>query len=882
MSFLRNISIGLRSLFRKEQVSRELDEELYGFLEMAAEEKIKQGMSRKDALRAVRLERGSLDVAKEEVRSVGWESYAETVVRDLHFALRQWTKNPGFALSAVVVLAMGMGVSLTIFGFVDAALLQPLPYVNPERLMSVNESNSESPRWPLSYPDYLDWQRLNKSFRSLNIYNGTGYLLQTPSGATAVQGERVSGGFFQTLGVRPMLGRDFSLDEDRPGGPNVAILSYGAWLHYFGERRDAVGLTVNLDNTAYTIIGVLPRTFSFARAGDAEFWVPINTLSPHEQMRTFYNFWGIGRLRDGVTARQALAEMTAISKQLQMQFPTSDRSESASVVPLSEVILGDVRPILLTLLGGAGLLLLIACVNVTSLVLVRSENRRREIAVRGALGASPSRLVRQFATEGLLLAVVGSLSGVIFADWLTKILWRLVPKDMAADMPFLGDVGWNTHTCAFAVTIALMAVVLFTAASILRLISQQEGAGLANGDRSSANQLWQRLGARMVAVELAVAVVLLTGAGLLGQSLYRLLNVPLGFDPDHLATVEVEVPATGAEKNQHTVALYREILQRVTSLPGVESAGISSMVPVQCNCPVDWITFPGRPFHGEHNTVDERHVSANYLTTIKATLVRGRFFTDTEDASKSEVVVINQTLAQKFFFGKNPIGQRIADFEGGRPSEREIVGVVADVREGPLDSDIWPAEYFSINETQDSYFSLTVRTRQDAGAMLPLLVSTLHEIDPELGALHEMTMNHQIEDTQTALLHHFSAWLVGGFAAMALILGVVGLYGVVAYSVSRRTREIGVRMALGAERKGVVLMILRQAGKMVTLGVVVGLLASLGVSRLMASMLFGVNSYDPLTFVAVAVILTTVALAACYIPARRAARVDPMVALRYE
>ena len=388
MSLLRAITSGLGSLFRKEQVDRELDEELRGFLQMAVEEKMKQGMSRKDALRAVRLERGSLDVAKEEVRSAGWESYAETVGRDLHFALRQWTKNPGFALSAVVVLALGMGVSLTIFRFVDAALLQPLPYASPERLMSVNESNAESPRWPLSYPDYLDWQRLNKSFRSLDIYNGSGYLLQTPSGATAVQGERVSGGFFQTLGVRPMLGRDFSLDEDRPGGPNVAILSYGAWLHHFGARRDVVGLTVNLDNAAYTIIGVLPRTFSFARAGDAEFWVPINTLSPHEQMRTFYNFWGIGRLRDGVTAREALAEMSAISKQLQMQFPTSDRSESASVVPLSEVILGDVRPILLTLLGGAGLLLLIACVNVTSLVLVRSENRRGEIAVRGALGIS--------------------------------------------------------------------------------------------------------------------------------------------------------------------------------------------------------------------------------------------------------------------------------------------------------------------------------------------------------------------------------------------------------------------------------------------------------------------------------------------------------------
>ena len=882
MSLLRSLSDGLRSLLRKERVEQELDEELRGFLEMATEEKMKRGMSRKDALRAVRLDRGNLEVTKEVVRAAGWESYAETVGRDLHFALRQWTNNPGFALGAVVVLALGMGVSLTIFGFVDAALLQPLPYASPERLMSVNESNAESPRWPLSYLDYVDWQRLNKSFRALDIYNGRGYLLQTPSGAAPVRGERVSGGFFQTLGVRPMLGRDFSPDENRPGGPNVAILSYGAWLHHFGARRNAVGLTVNLDNAAYTVIGVLPRTFSFARAGDAEFWVPINTLSPHEQIRTFYNFWGIGRLRDGVTAREALAEMSAISKQLQMQFPTSDRSEGASVVPLSEVILGDVRPILLTLLGGAGLLLLIACVNVTTLVLVRSENRRREIAVRGALGASPSRLVRQFATEGLLLAAFGSLSGVIFADWLTKILWRLVPKDMAANMPFLGGVGLNTHTTAFGVTTALMAAVLFTAAPILRLISQQEGEGLANGDRTSVNQLWQRLGARMVAVELAVAVVLLTGAGLLGQSLYRLLHVPLGFDPDHLATVEIRVPATGAEKNEQTVALYREILLLVSSLPGVESAGISSMIPVQCNCPVDWITFPGRPFHGEHNTVDERHVSAGYLTTLKATLVRGRFFTDAEGTSKPEVVVVNQALAQKYFPGEDPIGQRIADYEGGHPSEREIVGVVADVREGPLDSDIWPAEYLPINQTQDPYFRLTVRTRQDAGAILPPLVSTLHQIDPGLGAFNEMTMNEQIEDTQTALLHHFSAWLVGGFAAMALILGVVGLYGVVAYSVGRRTREIGVRMALGAERRSVVLMVLRQAGKMVTLGVVVGLLASLGVSRLMASMLFGVNSYDPLTLVAVVVILSAVALAACYVPARRAARVDPVVALRYE
>ena len=334
----------------------------------------------------------------------------ETVVQDLRFALRQWRRNPGFALTAILILALGMGASVAIFGFVDAALLEPLPYANPDRLMSVNESNLEAPRWPLSYPDYLDWQRLNKSFSSLDVYGGAGYLLRTPSGAEPVQAERVSGGFFQTLGVHPMLGRDFNPGENRPGGPNVVILSYGAWLHRFGARRDAVGQTVDLDNEAYTVIGVLPRAFSFAPGGNAEFWVPLNRFSPHEKMRTFYNFWGIGRLRDGVTMQAAQAEMAAIAKQLQRQYGITGRDLTASVVPLSEIIVGDVRPILLTLLGGAGLLLLIACVNVASLVLVRSESRRREIAVRGALGATPGAAGAPVCvTEGLLLALFGSI-----------------------------------------------------------------------------------------------------------------------------------------------------------------------------------------------------------------------------------------------------------------------------------------------------------------------------------------------------------------------------------------------------------------------------------------------------------------------------------------
>ncbi len=540
------------------------------------------------------------------------------------------------------------------------------------------------------------------------------------------------------------------------------------------------------------------------------------------------------------------------------------------------------RPILLTLLGGAGLLLLIACANVASLVLVRSESRRREIAVRGALGASPARLVRQFVTEGVLLALTGSLSAMFVAVGLMKLLVRLIPKDMASGMPFLEGAGLGAHTGAFAGIIAVMAALLLGVTPTLRLSFQKVHDGLSDGDRAAAGRFWRSLGANMVVVELAVAVVLLAGAGLLGQSLYRLLHVPLGFDPDHLATVQVMAPEMVYKNNEQTVALYREIVRRVSSLPGVESAGISSMVPVQCNCPVDWITFPGRPFHGEHNTVDERHVSADYLPTLKAGLVRGRLFSDAEDAAAPGVVVINQALARTYFLGADPIGQRIADYEGGRPSVREIIGTVADVREGPLDADISPAEYFPINQTQDHDFSLAVRTRQAAGALLPALVRTLRQIDPNLGVSDEETMSEQIDGTQAPLLHRFSAWLVGGFAAVALVLGVVGLYGVIAYSVSRRTREIGVRMALGAQRRSVYSLVLRQAAWLTGTGLAIGLVCSVGASLLIRNLLFGVRAWDAATLVGVAVLLGLASMAASFLPARRAASVNPTDALRAE
>ncbi len=869
-------------MFRRRRSADDFAEEIRSHLDLEAEDLEGEGLSADEARRRARVEFGNVRAAQERFYLKDRVEWFDNLMRDLKFAIRQMVKNPGFAFTAILVLALGIGASVAIFAFVNAALLEPLPYAHPSRLMSVSESDPAYPVWPLSYPDFLDWQRLNKSFSSLDIYAGSGYLLRTPSGTEPVQGERVSGGFFKTLGLQPMLGRDFNSGEDRLGGPNVVLLSYGAWLHRFGGRHNAVGQTVDLDNAAYTIIGVLPRSFSFAPSGNAEFWVPFNTLSPHEHSRNFYNFFGVGRLRDGITARTAQAEMTAIAKQLQQQYAIRGFNLSASVMPLSEVIVGDVRPILLTLLGGAVLLLLIACVNVASLVLVRSESRRREIAVRGALGATPARLVWQFVSEGLLFAAFGGVAGVIVAAGLMRLLARLVPKDMASNMPFLEGVGLNGHTGAFAAAIVLMAALLLAATPALRLSFQDVREGLSDGGRGGSGRLWRRLGANLVVVELAVAVVLLAGAGLLGKSFYRLLHVPIGFDPNHLATVQVTAPDTTYQSDGQTVALYREIVRRISALPGVASAGITSVLPVQCNCAIDRIQFPGRPYHGEHNDVDERHVSPGYLPALKAPLIRGRFFTEADDASRTGVAVINQTLAKKYFPNEDPIGQKIGNSEGGHPSVWEIVGVVDDVREGPLDVETWPAEYFPLNQTRDHSFSLAVRTRQDPATALALLVTTLHQIDPNLGVSQEATMSANIDATQAALLHRFSAWLVGGFAAIALVLGVVGLYGVIAYSVSQRTREIGVRMALGAQRSSVYKLVMREAGWLTAAGLTIGMVCSIGASISIRKLLFGVQAWDANTLACVAVSLALASVVASFLPAHRAASVNPVEALRAE
>jgi predicted permease len=461
-------------------------------------------------------------------------------------------------------------------------------------------------------------------------------------------------------------------------------------------------------------------------------------------------------------------------------------------------------------------------------------------------------------------------------------LLHLISKDMLSEMPFLRGLGLNLHVLAFTGAIALASAILFSLAPIIRLPFGEMRRGLTEGDRSSAGTLWRRLGSNLVVLELAIAVVLLVGAGLLGKSFYRLLHVDIHFVPDHLATLEVATPEAKYSKDPQAIALERTIISRVSALPGVKSVGITSVLPVSYNGNTDWIRFVGRPYNGQHNEVNEREVSSEFFTTLQAKLLRGRFFTDDEDTSKPKVVIINKTLADKYFPGEDPIGQRIGDTSLTPSSIREIIGVVDDVKDGSLDSEIWPAEYTPFNQGSDTYYALVVRTSQSPESLLPMLPATLHNIDPDIGILDELTMMQRINNSQTAYMHRSSAWLVGGFAALALLLGVVGLYGVIAYSVSQRTREIGVRMALGAQRSTVYQLILKEAGWLTGLGIAAGIVASLATATLMQKLLFGVSSWDVPTLIAVAAVLAVSALLASYIPARRAASVNPVEALRAE
>ncbi len=866
----------LRLLFKREKFRDELNEEMEFHRAAAERAFVDEGMTAEAARRAARRQFGNTTRMNEQSHEVvGFR--AETVVQDLRFALRQLRRNPGFACTAVVTLALGICSSVSIFAFVDAALIKPLPYQNPSRLVALFESTPSGPRFHLSFLDYLDWKRLNTVFSALDAFDSSESLMSTPVGIERVEGAVVSAGFFRTLEVIPILGRDFRSGEDESGAGRNVLLSYGTWQRRFGGRRDVIGQSVTLNGRANTIIGVLPAAFHFAPTGPAEFWSALQ-LSRSED-RGSHGLSAIARLKDGATVQTAAANLQSIAAQLAKRYPDADQSRGATVVLLSDVIVGNVRPIMLVLLSGTALLLLIACVNVTSLLLVRTEVRKREFALRGALGASRLRLRGQFITEGLVLVVLGSSLGLGSAWMLMQLLTHLIPPPMMSAMPYLKGLGLNLHIVAFASAISLAAALLFSAVPMLRLSVFAPQGGLSEGGRNTSGTFWRRLGGNLVAVELATAMVLLAGAGLLAKSFYLLLHTNLGIQPEHVATLRVLLPHSSYAKPQIT-AVANRFLEEGAALPGVTSISIGHSLPI--GAPGGNTTFEivGQPTAGALKEVNQREVSANYFTTLEVRLLRGRFFLATEDSSKPLVTIINRAMAERYFPGANPIGKRIRYDVSDPPIE--IVGIVDDVKEGPLDQPMRPAMYTPFAQDPDISFFLLIRSSRTEESILSAMTATIHRIDPGVAISEEGSMTERVDESPAAYLHRSSAWLVGGFAALALLLGSIGLYGVLAYSVSQRTREIGVRVALGAQRSSIYQLVLKEAGWLIAAGILAGLVCSVPAGMLMRSLLFGVQSWDVQILALVAAVLAAAAMLASYLPARRAASVNPVDALRAE
>jgi predicted permease len=661
------------------------------------------------------------------------------------------------------------------------------------------------------------------------------------------------------------------------------ILNYSSWQRRFRARRDIIGRVLLLSGEPYTVIGVMPERFSFAPRGRGEFWVPYQAGEGCDQQRGCHSLNGVGRLRDGSTAAQARSELQSLAAELARQYPDTNRGRGVRVVSLADSFVADYRPVLLALFAAACLLLLIACVNVCGLLLVRAESRRREMAVRAALGASPLRLARQLVTESLVPTGLGCLLALALSLALVRLLTTLVPQHMRNGMPFLECLGLNRHVALFAAALTAGAAGLMAASLLLRLPLRRLGEALAAGGRGSSGTTWRRLGARMVVVELALATLLLAGSGLLGRSLIRLLHVKLGFEPRHLAAMEVDsAAARSGDGGDHTAEFDRDLLRRLEAVPGVRSAALSSVLPVSYNSNTDWLRFVGQPWHGEHNESLEREVTPGYFRTLGAGLLRGRAFTDQDDGVHPRVAIINHSLAQRYFPGKDPVGRQVGGLDLAPGSIKTIIGVVEDIHEGPLDEAVWPAIYYPMAQAPDSSVRVLVRTEGSPEAMLPALSAAVRGIGRGVGTLDPETMTSRIADSPSVYLRRSAAWVTGGFAALSALLAGIGLYGLVAYSVGQRSRELAMRLALGARPGAIYRLVGGEAARLAATGLLLGLGLYAGAHRLLGGLLFAVSGWDLPTLLAVVVLLGCVALVAGVLPARRAAAIHPAEALRAE
>jgi len=812
----------------------------------------------------------------------------ETLFRDVRYGIRSLLKRPGFTAIAVITLALGIGANTAIFSVVNAVLLRPLPYAEAEQLFVPWGSRTDlQDRTNVSYPDFVDWQAQTRTLEHVAAYNSSGALLREgDADPEPISGAAVSADLFPLLKVAPILGRPFTRADDQPNAPPVIVLGYGLWQRRFNANPNIVGKQIRLGSTSATVLGVMPEGFRFpAQATKTEFLRPLaTTLGDRIQRRNSYSLRVVARLKTGATAAAAESEMRAIGALLEQQYPDEGFRLGARLISLHESVTWGSRTPLLVLLGAVGFVLLIACANVANLLLARAAARHREMAIRAALGAGRRRVVRQLLTESLSLSFLGGALGLLVAWWGVHFLLAASPLNI----PRLKDVGLDTSVLAFTAIVSVLTGVIFGLAPALQASRADLQDALKEGGRNAGGSVVRnRVRALLVVVEVALSLVLLVGAGLLGKSFLLLSEVRPGFEPEHVLTTDLSLARAKYPKPEQQQAGFAEIVRRVEAIPSVEAAALIYPLPLGGDSNSGTFLIAGRPALRPEDkpTSNHRTISPDYFRALNIPLSRGRSFDGRDNQHGPPVIIVNETFARLYFAGTEPLGQHII-VEGERgdngvPPPREIIGIVGDVRHESLDTESGPEYYVPYSQSPEAFMSLVVRS---SAANPDSLAASLREVikqmdkDQYVPAIQPMTKLV----AESVARRRFNALLTGLFAVVALLLASVGIFGVLNYTVAQRTPEIGLRVALGAQTRDVLRLVLGQGVRLILFGLALGLAASFALTRVLRGMLYGVTPTDPLTFVAVSFLLASVALLACYIPARRATKVDPMVALRYE
>jgi predicted permease len=889
--FLDKVRLRLRSLFRRSSVERELDAEFRFHLDEQIEENLISGMAPEEANRAAMHTIGGITQFQEECRDMRRVNLIENLGQDLRFGLRSLRHSAAFSVVAILTLALGIGANTAIFSVVYAALIRPLPYAEPDHLITLGEVRRQqalsdrlnSASWNASYPDFLDWRAQSKTFESLAGFSGDGFILRGMGEPEPVLAVQATTNLFSTLGIKPALGRDFRVGEDVATGPQVAILTHGYWKSRFGGDPKAIGRTIRLDANSVTIIGVLPAEFEFAPRGNVQLFVPLHIQGGMATRRSLRWMRVVGRLASGATRRQAETEMRVINTRLAAEYPAQNGATQVIVAPLRDRIVGRIQPLLLILFGAVGFVLLIACANVANLLMARATGRRREFAVRAALGAGRRRLISQLLTESLMLALCGALFGLLLARSGTKLLIAAIPTALLDSLPFLRDAHADPVVLAFLLGITVLTGVAFGIAPALEVSRRNPGETLKEESRTSAGGIRTGLRHALVVVEIAFSLVLLVGAGLMVKSLSALLERNPGFDTRRLLAFSVFLPPD-AYKDAEAPRFDQEFRERLRALPGVIGVAYTSVIPLTGGGNTIRFVIEGHPMPaGQDLECSIRDISAGYFSMMGIPLVAGRFFNDTDDtASGPKRIIVNEAWVKRNLPGEDPIGKQIKFTYSPTQPFREIVGVVADIAEANLDGTKDPILFVPYLQDASSFLTYLVRTVGEPASATGAVRAALRGIDPQLVLIRPITMDKIIGQSPSVFLRRYPSLLIGSFAVLALILGMVGLYGLMSYSVSQRRREVGVRIALGARSSDVMRLVVGEGARLTLIGLGIGLLAALGLTQLMSSLLFGVSAMDPLTLITVTLLLTLVALAACYVPARRATRTDPIRALRYE